>query len=159
MRERANRCCVWAKRLRLRRCASGKVVWQWDNQDPFGNNVPNENPNGVGQFSFNLRFPGQYADRETNTNYNINRDYDASTGRYVESDPIGLLAGTNTYAYVGGNPLNYVDSMGLFLVYQNADGSAASAANMNAFNQATAYLSRDPAGDGGATRGIPRDQP
>jgi RHS repeat-associated protein len=92
---------------------NGAVVWQWDNLDPFGNNMANENPNGAGQFSFNLRFPGQYFDRETSLNYNINRDYDPAIGRYIQSDPIGLRGGVNTYTYVEGNPLSYVDPLGL----------------------------------------------
>jgi RHS repeat-associated protein len=93
---------------------AGNVVWTWDNQDPFGNNVANENPSGLGTFTNNLRFPGQYADKETNTYQNFHRDYDPSTGRYVQSDPIGLKGGSfSTYTYVGSNPLGYVDPLGL----------------------------------------------
>jgi len=45
--------------------------------------------------------------------YNYLRIYDPSTGRYLESDPIGLTAGPNTYAYVGNVPTMYVDPFGL----------------------------------------------
>lgn len=93
--------------------AAGTAVWRWDNDDPFGNNVPNQNPNGVGTFTCNLRLPGQYFDKETNLFYNYFRDYDPAIGRYVQSDPIGLAGGINTYAYVLGNPLSFVDPLGL----------------------------------------------
>ncbi len=60
----------------------------------------------------NLRFPGQYADAETGLSYNFFRDYDPSVGRYVESDPIGLSGGVNTYAYVTGDPTRLNDRTG-----------------------------------------------
>ena len=93
--------------------STGNVVWQWDNVDPFGNNIPNENPGGAGTFQFPLRFAGQYADRETNTFYNFYRDaYDPALGRYTQFDPIGLQGGINGYVYVLNNPLSYTDPTG-----------------------------------------------
>ena len=70
--------------------AGNNSVWRWDNADPFGGNMPDENPAGLGTFTYNLRFPGQYFDRETNLHYNYFRDYDPGMGRYIQSDPIGL---------------------------------------------------------------------
>src|SRR5882724_9824219 len=80
--------------------ATGTTVWRWDQQEPFGVNVPDENPSGQGAFEFPLRFPGQYADKETNLVYNYYRDYDPALGRYTMSDPMGLRGGLNTYIYV-----------------------------------------------------------
>lgn len=91
---------------------SGNVVWKWES-DPFGNGAPNEKPGSAAKFTYNLRFPGQYFDKETGLHYNYYRDYDPAMGRYIQSDPIGLDAGINTYVYVGGNPVDRVDPSGL----------------------------------------------
>ena len=92
--------------------SDGNVVWQWGGE-PFGNTPPQAEVTGAGPFTFNLRFPGQYYDAETGLHYNAHRNYDPSTGRYVESDPTGLNAGPNTYGYVKGNPLDQADPLGL----------------------------------------------
>jgi RHS repeat-associated protein/uncharacterized repeat protein (TIGR02543 family) len=97
---------------KITRPADNKVLWTWESE-AFGNNLPDQNPSGLGTFVFNLRFPGQYYDAETGLFYNGFRDYDPGTGRYTESDPIGLAGGINTYAYVNGNPVNLIDPDGL----------------------------------------------
>jgi RHS repeat-associated protein len=84
-----------------------ETVWQAD-YSPFGLiDIQTQT------IALNLRLPGQYEDQETGTYYNYQRDYDPSTGRYLTSDPIGLKGGLNTYAYVGGNPINAIDPLGL----------------------------------------------
>lgn len=107
---------------KISRPSDNQVLWSWQGA-AFGNTPPNQNPTGQGDFVFNLRFPGQYYDAETGLNYNYFRDYDPATGRYSQSDPIGLAGGINTYAYVGGNPVNLVDPFGLYVVYEGPEGA------------------------------------
>lgn len=93
--------------------ATPVLRWRWD-PSPFGDGGGlNENPGGAGAFKYQLRFPGQYFDTESNLNYNYFRDYDPAIGRYVESDPIGLDGGRNTYAYALGDPIGSYDALGL----------------------------------------------
>jgi RHS repeat-associated protein len=92
---------------------SNKVnQWAWDHY-AFGDNAPNQNPGGLGTFTYNFRFPGQYNDAETGLSYNMGRDYNPQLGRYVESDSLGIAAGINTYGYVSQNPLSGIDQFGL----------------------------------------------
>jgi RHS repeat-associated protein/uncharacterized repeat protein (TIGR02543 family) len=97
---------------KITRPNDNRVVWSWESE-AFGNSLPDQNPSGLETFVFNLRFPGQYYDQETGLFYNYFRDYDPAKGSYIESDPIGLAGGINTYSYVGGNPVNAVDPLGL----------------------------------------------
>jgi RHS repeat-associated protein len=86
--------------------ASGNVVWAAQ-YSVFGkahitvNTVEN-----------NLRFPGQYFDGETGLHHNFMRDYDVETGRYLQQDPVGNLAGLNNYVYANQNSLVVTDSTG-----------------------------------------------
>jgi RHS repeat-associated protein len=90
---------------RLATDQSQEMIWHWS-PDAFGAGRNN------GMLEMNLRFPGQYYDAESGLYYNYFRDYDPHTGRYVESDPIGLAGGLNTYGYAEGNPLTYIDPTG-----------------------------------------------
>lgn len=127
---------------RLATDATGKVIWTWEGS-AFGATLPNEDPDGDRKRTrINLRFAGQYYDSETGLHYNWNRYYDPQTGRYISSDPIGIvlyqdMAARNLatrgpvspglaaqlynsvplynhpYSYVRGNPISLTDALGL----------------------------------------------
>jgi RHS repeat-associated protein len=98
---------------RISRPSDNVVLWRWDS-DPFGTTAANEDADADSNlFAYNLRPAGQYLDAETGLHYNYFRDYDPATGRYPQSDPIGLDGGLNTYSYVKSNPLSLADPSGL----------------------------------------------
>lgn len=85
------------------------IGWMWQS-DPFGSGAAAAISFGSG---FMLRLPGHYYDSETGDDYNYFRQYDPGTGRYIESDPMGLGGGINTYGYAGDNPVKSIDPYGL----------------------------------------------
>jgi RHS repeat-associated protein len=107
---------------RVTQPSGNQLRWTWE-ADPFGTATPNENPASLGAFKYNLRFPGQIYDSHGGLMQNYFRDYDPAIGRYVESDPIGLLGGLNTYAYARGNPIRNRDELGLAIAHCGEDES------------------------------------
>lgn len=89
------------------------VVWRWD-RDAFGKGGVDRDPDADGiKTRMPLRFPGQVYDQESGLFYNNMRDYDPNLGRYIQSDPIGLIGGINRNAYVLADPVNVIDPSGL----------------------------------------------
>jgi len=143
---------------------AGNIVWGAE-YEAYGNAVVNEDVDGDGQrVSFDLRRPGQWVDAESGLYYNYFRYYDPGTGRYISSDPIGLAGGLNIYAYAVGNPLKYIDPLGLIppsMVPQGIINNAQIAVNNvtnNAFtsdqistltNMVISTISLSPFGDAG----------
>ncbi len=87
--------------------ASKAIVWQ-SNNSPFGGMTTTTDTLG----EFNIGFPGQYFDAESNYWYNMNRYYVPALGRYLQADPIGLKGGVNPYTYVSNNPASWADPTG-----------------------------------------------
>lgn len=100
--------------------ASRTKVWQVNN-DAFGGTTGNPSIDSIG--GLNVRLPGQYFDAELGLFYNVNRYYDSVHSRYWQADPIGLAGGSaSLYIYVGGNPVSFVDPLGLAGCYVGFPG-------------------------------------
>lgn len=93
----------------------GAVIWT-ASLLPFGIAAVDEDPDGDGtSYALNIRLPGQYFDAESGLHYNYFRTYDPTLGRYLESDPAGLVDGPNTYVYAQNSPIKYADPLGLWV--------------------------------------------
>ncbi|NUF78645.1 type IV secretion protein Rhs [Snodgrassella sp. ESL0323] len=88
---------------------AGEIVWECSYQ-LWGKPVQEIAHTEIQQ---NLRYQGQYLDRETGLHYNTFRYYDPDTGRFTQPDPIGLAGGFNLYQYAP-NPLMWVDPLGWY---------------------------------------------
>ena len=118
--------------------ANEAIIWQIEAMTGFGDDIQIQSMVDNGITLVNpLRFPGQYSDRETGLSYNYFRTYDPDLGRYLESDPIGIIKNysdprlkaalkenqleptflmgklNQPYGYVEQNPTNYIDPTGL----------------------------------------------
>ena len=134
--------------------ASAVVVWD-GTFDPFGNaqfvsGAGIWNTSTWGNFIWgadlsltNLRFPGQFADAETALNQNWFRDYDPTIGRYIQSDPIGLRGGNNTYGYVGSRTLIFIDPSALsssgIVIWSPVGWGGSSLGHASAYVDTTAF--------------------
>ena len=95
---------------------AGEIVWECSYQ-LWGKPIQEIAHTEIQQ---NLRYQGQYLDRETGLHYNTFRYYDPDTGRFTQPDPIGLLGGYNLYQYAP-NPLMWIDPLGLHDILADTD--------------------------------------
>ncbi|PAT31039.1 RHS repeat-associated core domain-containing protein [Vandammella animalimorsus] len=86
---------------------SGNKTWR-SYSEAFGNTAT-ESTAGA---QINLSFPGQYWNKETGLHQNYFRYYSLARGRYIQSDPLGIFGGLNTYEYASSDPLGYIDPTG-----------------------------------------------
>ncbi|MEJ8296770.1 RHS repeat-associated core domain-containing protein [Delftia tsuruhatensis] len=118
---------IWHAEVRGSKLTNAITTYQYIHTDHLGSPMLASDSNGLvswkaiadafgasnevvaSSISLNLRLPGQYFDSETRTHYNFHRDYNPKTGRYLQSDPIGLLGGLNAFGYAEVNPISKFD--------------------------------------------------
>jgi RHS repeat-associated protein len=91
------------------------VVWK-ASYEPFGLATEDLDPDGDStNIRLPVRFPGQWWDFATGYHYNMFRDYDPVTGRYLEADPIGQSGAMNLFSYAANAPTGVIDPLGWFV--------------------------------------------
>ena len=68
--------------------------------------------------SLEYRFSTKYFDTETGLYYYGYRYYDPDTGRWLSRDPLEEQGGINLYQFIGNDPVNWVDPLGLYRSYE-----------------------------------------
>jgi RHS repeat-associated protein len=86
--------------------SSGALVTTYS-YDPYGGTMSG----GAGSYNTS-EFTGRENDG-TGLYYYRARYYDPAIGRFINPDPIGFGGGINFYAYVGDNPISFVDPFGM----------------------------------------------
>lgn len=104
--------------------ATGAKVWE-ASYLPFGGMRMSSGAN------IDLRFPGQWFQSENGLHQNWMREYDPTTGRYIQADPLGLVDGASVYGYAGQNPNRYTDPTGEFIPAWAAAAAAAAGGMIN----------------------------
>jgi len=109
--------------------SSANIVWEV-NYLPFGGVESSSGSN------IDLRFPGQWFQLESGLHQNWMRDYDPTTGRYMQADPLGLVDGASVYGYARQNPMRYTDPRGEFGILGAAIGAVSNLGIQIAVNYA-----------------------
>jgi RHS repeat-associated protein len=92
--------------------SSAQVVWN-SRHDAFGQTLVDEDVDGNSiTVTLNMRFAGQYFDAESGFHYNLIRDYDPATGRFLQMDPLLKEQLQHPYLYALSNPLRFIDPDG-----------------------------------------------
>lgn len=108
--------------------SAGQIVQRYE-YDAYGKTISVQDPAFVQPYGYT----GRERDDESGLYYYRARYYDPAVGRFLQSDPIGLAGGINTYAYVGGNPVSFGDPFGLAKSgnWQGIPGSGGSRARID----------------------------